>query len=97
MIKGTIRNIKRTAQFKKEYKLAKKQGKDVSKALDIIRKLANDEPLHERYCDHQLSGKWKDFRECHIAPDWLLVYKKTDADGLVLILTRLASHSDLGF
>lgn len=96
MIKDTKRQIKRTAQFKKEYKLAKKQGKEIGKALDVIRKLANDEPLHEKYCDHQLTGKWKDFRECHITPDWLLIYKKT-SDGLILILTRLASHSDLGF
>ena len=97
MIKGTMRQIKRTAQFKKEYKLAKKQGKDISKALDIIRMLADDKPLPEKYCDHQLSGKWKDFRECHVAPDWLLVYRKTDSGELLLILTRLASHSDLGF
>jgi len=97
MIKGTKRQVKRTALFKKEYKLAQKQGKDMTQALDVIGKLANDEPLPEKYRDHQLSGKWKDFRECHITPGWLLVYKKTDNGGLVLILTRLASHSTLGF
>ena len=97
MFKGTKRYVRRTAKFKKEYKLAIKQGKDIAKALDVICMLANDEPLPEKFCDHQLSGKWKDFRECHITPDWLLVYKKTDNDGLLLILTRLASHSELGF
>jgi len=97
MIKGTKRHIKRTAQFKKEYKQSKKQGKDMGNALDVIRMLANDVPLPEKYRDHQLTGNLKAFRECHITPDWLLVYRKTDNNGLVLILTRIGSHSELKF
>jgi len=97
MIKGTKRYIRRTAKFRKEYKHAIKQGKDMTKAIEVIIMLANDELLPEKYCDHQLSGKLKDFRECHITPDWLLVYRKTDNDGLLLTLTRMGSHSELGF
>jgi len=93
----TKRTIRRTAQFKKEYKKSKNQGKDISLLLNIINMLANDEPLPEKYKDHALLGKWKDFRECHIAPDWLLVYKKIDKDKLLLTLTRITSHSELNF
>jgi len=97
MISGTKRRVKRTARFKKDYSLSKKQGKDMSKAIDIITRLANDEPLDEKYQDHQLQGKLKMFRECHITPDWLLVYRKTDNGELLLTLSRIASHSDLDF
>ena len=93
----TKRIIRRTAKFKKDYKNSKKQGKDTSLLLNIINMLANDEPLPKKYCDHALTGNWKDFRECHAAPDWLLVYKKTDKGELLLTLTRLTSHSELNF
>ena len=83
-----------TSQFKKDVKLAKKQGKDIEKLFNIIEKLANGEQLDPRYRDHDLSGNYKGCRECHIEPDWLLVYELID-DILVLMLYRLGSHSDL--
>lgn len=62
--------------------------------LGIIAKLANDGPLPERCRDHALTGEWKDFRDCHIKPDLVLIYQKPDADRLVLV--RLGSHSEVG-
>ena len=97
MINGTKREIKRTSQFKKDYKAAKKQGGDIKLLLDIIAKLANDEPLDVKHRDHQLKGKLKAYRECHVAPDWLLVYEKYGEDYLILSLIRLSSHSNLNF
>ncbi|MCL2053735.1 MAG: type II toxin-antitoxin system YafQ family toxin [Oscillospiraceae bacterium] len=93
----TKRNIRRTTQFKKEYKKSKKQGKDMTLVLDIINMLANDEPLPEKHFDHALTGNWIGFRECHVNPDWLLVYQKPDDGELLLVLTRLTSHSNLNF
>ena len=61
---------------------AKKQGKNISELLKVIEMLANDEPLSERYRDHALIGNWVGHRECHVAPDWLLLYRKTDAYAL---------------
>lgn len=60
----------------------------------IVRALANDEQLAEKYHDHALSGEWKDHRDCHIKPDLVLIYKKPDPEQLQLV--RLGSHSDLG-
>ena len=97
MIDGTKREITRTSQFKKDYKTAKKQGKDIKLLLDVIVKLANDEPLPEKHRDHQLKGKLKAYRECHVTPDWLLVYEKNGDDLLILDLVRLNSHSHLDF
>jgi len=93
----TKREVRRSAQFRKDVRLAHKQGKDISLLDDVIVKLANDEPLSEMYRDHALSGNWKGHRECHVSPDWLLVYKKTSDGGLFLSLIRIASHSDLKF
>jgi mRNA interferase YafQ len=93
----TKRRVRRTSQFKKQYKNSEKQGKDMNMADIIIIMLANDEPLPEKHKDHALVGHWKGFRECHITPDWLLVYKKTDKGELLLTLTRLTSHSELNF
>jgi len=93
----TKREVRRSAQFRKDVRLAHKQGKDISLLDDVIVKLANDEPLSEKYQDHALSGNWKGHRECHISPDWLLVYKKTSDSNLFLFLIRTASHSDLRF
>ncbi|MCL2405165.1 MAG: type II toxin-antitoxin system YafQ family toxin [Defluviitaleaceae bacterium] len=88
--------VKETSQFKKDYRLAKRRGQNIQLLKDIIIQLANDQPLPEKNRDHTLTGDWKGFRECHVAPDWLLVYKKEN-DILVLTLTRLGSHSDLNF
>jgi len=93
----TTRRVRRTSQFKKGYKNSEKQGRNMKLVEDIIIMLANDEPLAAKYKDHALVGNWKGFRECHVTPDWLLVYKKTDKNELLLTLTRLASHSELNF
>lgn len=86
--------IKNTTQFKKDYKLAKRRGLDINLLKEIISKLANGDPLEPKHKDHPLSGNWACHRECHIQPDWLLVYRYED-DVLVLTLTRTGTHSDL--
>ncbi len=86
--------VKATSQFKKDYKLAKKRGMKTDLLDDIIRKLSRGEELPKANFDHPLSGNWAGHRECHIQPDWLLVYYYRD-DVLVLTLSRTGSHSDL--
>lgn len=86
--------VKATSQFKKDYKLAKKRGKDTEQLDNVIRMIANAEPLPDHMRDHGLSGSWQGFRECHVEPDWLLIYA-TRNDLLVLSLMRTGSHSDL--
>lgn len=86
--------VKFTTQFKKDLKLAKKQNKDIEKLFKIVELLANGEKLDFKYKDHDLSGNYKGTRECHIEPDWLLVYEYQN-DVLVLMLYRLGSHSEL--
>ncbi len=88
--------VKQTAKFKKDYRLAKKRGDDIDLLRDIVTKLADGKKLPEKNRDHALTGDWAGFRECHIVPDWLLVYSKDD-DVLVLTLMRTGSHSDLNF
>lgn len=86
--------IKNTSQFKKDYKLAKRRGMDIGLLKELVVKLANGEALDVKYKDHSLSGNWIGHRECHIQPDWLLIYRYEE-DVLVLTLTRMGSHSDL--
>lgn len=86
--------IKFTTQFKKDLKIAKKQGKDIEHLLQVVEKLANGEKLEEKYYDHNLTGNYKNCRECHIEPDWLLIYEIIDST-LVLMLYRAGSHSEL--
>ena len=86
--------IKHTTQFKRDYKLAKRRNLNLDLLKDIVTKLANGESLEEKYKDHSLSGDRTGHRECHILPDWLLVYRIED-DVLVLTLTRTGTHSDL--
>ena len=83
-----------TNQFKKDLELAKKQGKTLSKLLSVIELLANGEPLDMKYRDHALTGDYSGTRECHIEPDWLLVYEIRN-NVLILVLYRLGSHSEL--
>ena len=83
-----------TNQFKRDLKLAKKQNKNLDKLFEVIDVLANGGTLDEKYRDHDLSGNYKGTRECHIEPDWLLVYK-VYRDTLILKLIRTGSHSDL--
>lgn len=83
-----------TNQFKKDYKRALRRKKNISLLDDIIRKLSRGEPLPEKNKDHALSGNWIGHRECHIQPDWLLVYRIED-NVLVLTLARTGTHSDI--
>lgn len=86
--------IVRSNRFLKDLRLAKKRGLDLSLLEEVVNKLANQEVLEEKYHDHALSGDYADFRECHIKPDWLLVYA-IDDEELELFLFRTGSHSDL--
>ena len=82
-----------TNQFKKDYKSAIKRHLNIDLLDDIIRKLSSGETLPEKNRDHALTGNWSGHRECHIQPDWLLVYR-IDDDVLVLTLARPGTHSD---
>jgi len=86
--------VKLTTQFKKDFKQAMKRGLKIKLLKDVIAKLAMGEALPESNRDHALTGDWKGFRECHILPDWLLIYR-IENDVLVLTLTRTGTHSDL--
>ncbi len=81
-----------TNQFKRDYKKIKKQNKDTNKLRLVVEKLAAQQQLDARFRDHPLRGDWKGFRDCHLEPDWLLVYKLS---GDTLILERTGSHSEL--
>ncbi|NLV22006.1 MAG: type II toxin-antitoxin system YafQ family toxin [Syntrophomonadaceae bacterium] len=86
--------VKPTTQFKKDYKLALKRGLKIDLLEKVIELLAMGTPLPEKNQDHALSENWIGHRECHILPDWLLVYRIED-DVLVLTLVRTGTHSDL--
>ena len=86
--------VKFTTQFKKDYKLAMKRGLDINLLDTAITLLAETGTLPEEYLDHPLSGNYKGFRECHILPNWLLVYLVEEAT-ITLTLARIGSHSDL--
>lgn len=86
--------VKPTSQFKKDYKLALRRHLDVKRLEDVVARLAMGEPLLEKHRDHELTGNWAGHRECHILPDWLLIYRIED-NVLVLTLTRTGTHSDL--
>jgi len=81
-----------TTQFKKDYKLSQKRGKDMSKIKAVMSELANENPLPPGCKDHPLSGNYKNCRECHIEPDWLLIYEVTETEIRFL---RTGTHSDL--
>ena len=83
-----------TSQFKKDYKLALKRKLHVELLDDIIRTLSKGESLPYKNKDHALTGEWTGFRECHIQPDWLLIYR-IEEDLLILTLVRTGTHSDL--
>ena len=88
------RNIVWTTKFKKDYKLAIKRHMNIDLLDDIIRMLSRGETLPKKNKDHELTGNWAGHRECHIQPDWLLIYR-IENDILVLTLTRTGTHSDL--
>ena len=81
-------------QFKKDLKLAKKRGLKIDKLREVINALSEQKKLDDKYRDHGLSGDYKGFRECHVEPDWLLIYRINE-DVLELFLFRTGSHSDL--
>lgn len=81
-------------RFQKDLRLAKKRNLDLTLLQDVVEKLADGEKLDPSYCDHPLLGEYNNFRECHIKPDWLLIYH-IDNDELELFLLRTGSHSDL--
>ena len=83
-----------TSKFKKDYKLAKKRHLDMQLLDDVIRKLSRGEQLEPQNNDHILTGNWSGSHECHIQPNWLLIYK-IDNNQLILTLTRTGTHSDL--
>ena len=81
-------------QFKKDLKLAVKRGLNLAHLNEVVTALARQEKLDDKYRDHTLTGDYRGFRECHIEPDWLLVYRVND-QALELFLFRTGSHSDL--
>lgn len=81
-------------QFRKDLKLAKKRGLNIERLKTVVDTLAAEEKLGEKYRDHGLRGEYRGFRECHIDPDWLLIYR-IDKDELELFLFRTGTHSDL--
>ena len=83
-----------TRQYLKDLKLARKRGLDESKLNAVILKLISGEELPKKNCDHSLSGNYEGFRECHISPDWLLIYSR-DVTVKIITLVRTGTHSDL--
>jgi mRNA interferase YafQ len=87
-----MRTVRFTSQFKKDLKRAKRRGKDTTVLKTVLAKLANEETLAPRFRDHALTGNYAGTRECHLEPDWLLIYRLLD-DNLILI--RTGTHADL--
>ncbi len=92
-----MRTIEHTSKFKRDYK--REANGPHRKTLErdfitVVTRLADDQPLIEKHRDHSLTGEWKDHRDCHIKPDLILIYRKTDENTLDLV--RLGSHSELG-
>ncbi len=87
-----MKRIRRSNRFKKDFKKAEKQHKDIDLLEDVITKLANEEILPPKHKDHPLKGNWEGYRELHVTPDWLLIYKITPTE---LLLARIDSHSEL--
>jgi mRNA interferase YafQ len=84
--------IIRKSRFKKDFKKLQSSGRDLQKLAEVLHLLANEKELPERHRDHSLIGDYVDHRECHITPDWLLIYQTT---GTELLLVRTGSHSEL--
>ena len=87
-------NIQYTNRFKKDYKLCKKRGLNIELLKKAISILEATGTLPKQYKPHPLSGKFQGFMECHIQPDWLLIWKQNDTD-LILVLSNTGTHSDL--
>ena len=89
-----IYEVKFTTQFKKDLKQAKRQHKDLEKLIEVIDILSKGGTLDPKYRDHELIGKYKGTHECHIEPDWLLIYEIRE-NVLVLMLYRIGTHAEL--
>ena len=87
--------VRYLTKFKKDTQRLQKQHKDMDKLKSVIDLLIQDIPLPEIYRDHPLHNSWQGFRDCHIEPDWVLIYQKSK-DTLTLVLARSGSHSELG-
>ena len=83
-----------TKQFEKDKKKAIEQGKDLTLLFEVIEKLIQEKPLDPKYCDHNLKGEWKGFRDCHVKNDWVLIYKVNKSQKQILF-ARLGTHSEL--
>ena len=81
-----------TAQFKRDVRRAAKRGRDLDQLWAVVEKLLSKQPLETRHRPHRLSGRWSRFWECHIGPDWLLIWDQQDD---VLVLVRTGTHTDL--
>lgn len=86
--------LETTAQFRRDYKRVKKRGYDLALLENVIDALLNGEKLAERHRDHPFTGPWEAYRECHILPDWLLIYR-VDGARLILVAARTGTHVDL--
>lgn len=86
--------IRPSVKFQKDLKRVQRRGYDISLLTNVLKILAAGEPLPEKYKDHNLTGNYKGCRECHITPDWLLIYEVVDSE-IILYLTRTGTHSDL--
>ena len=86
--------LRYTTKFQKNVKLMKKRGKNLNKLNCVLELLVQGEVLPQKYCDHLLTGNYEGYRECHIEPDWLLVYKVIN-DELIIVLLTTGTHSDL--
>lgn len=93
-MRKTKYTVKTTSQFKKDFKLAMKRGLNIDLLETVIATLAPGEPLPDKNKDHALTGNWIGHRECHILPDWLLIYR-IEEEVLILTLARSGTHSDL--
>ena len=87
-----MKQLSQTKQFSKDGKRMAKRGKDLEKLRQIVIRLANSEKLEPRHRDHALTGEWKGTRDCHVEPDWILIYTATETE---LRLERTGTHSDL--
>lgn len=88
------RNVVLSNRFKNDLKLLSKRGYDLELLNFVVEKLAGGIPLDEKYRDHSLTGNYIGFRECHVQPDWLLIYR-IDESEIILFLSRTGTHSDL--
>ena len=87
-----MRRLKTTKRFERDLKRTKKRGKQLDKLWAVVEQLSKDETLEPSHRAHTRFGQWRSFRECHIEPDWLLIWRETEDE---LILARTGTHADL--